>query len=109
VADGNYAFFNGANTYTGIATNFYGSAAAWRLRELTISYSLPNNVMSKVKFIKRVTISAVGKNLFLFVPKSNIWGDPEFNYSATGNTFGLASGFQSPASRLFGGSLTVQF
>jgi hypothetical protein len=65
--------------------------------------------MSKVKFIKRVTISAVGKNLFLFVPKSNIWGDPEFNYSATGNTFGVASGFQSPASRLFGGSLTVQF
>jgi len=109
VADGNYAFFNGANTYTGIATNFYGSAAAWRLRELTISYSLPTNVMSKVKFIKRVTISAVGKNLFLFVPKSNIWGDPEFNYSATGNTFGVASGFQSPASRLFGGSLTVQF
>ena len=109
VADGNYAFFNGANTYTGIATNFFGSAAAWRLRELTISYSLGSTVMSKVKFIKRVTISAVGKNLLLFVPKSNIWGDPEFNYSATGNTFGVASGFQSPASRLFGGSLTVQF
>ena len=54
-------------------------------------------------------VAAVGKNLFLFVPKSNLWGDPEFNYSTTGNTFGVASGFQSPASRLFGGSITVQF
>jgi len=109
VADGNYAFFNGANTYTGIATNFFGSAAAWRLRELDISYTIPGKVFSNGKFIKQITVSLVGKNLFLFVPKSNIWGDPEFNYSATGNTFGLASGFQSPASRLFGGSITVQF
>jgi TonB-linked SusC/RagA family outer membrane protein len=109
VADGNYAFFNGANTYSGIATNFYGSAAAWRLRELTISYSLPGTVIANGKYIKRITLSLVGKNLFLLVPKSNIWGDPEFNYSATGNTFGVASGFQSPASRLFGASLTLQF
>jgi outer membrane receptor protein involved in Fe transport len=109
VADGNYAFFNGANTYSGIATNFYGSAAAWRLRELTISYSLPGTVIAKGKYVKRITLSLVGKNLLLLVPKSNIWGDPEFNYSATGNTFGVASGFQSPASRMFGASLTAQF
>ncbi|MEO6837257.1 MAG: SusC/RagA family TonB-linked outer membrane protein [Ginsengibacter sp.] len=109
VQDGNYAYFNGANTRTSIGTNYYSSAAAWRLRELAISYSLPQRLFGNDKFIKKVTISAVGKNLFLFVPKSNLWGDPEFNYSATGNTFGLASGFQSPASRLFGGSVTVQF
>ncbi len=109
VQDGNYAFFNGANTRTGIGTNYYASAAAWRLRELAISYTLPGKLFGNGKFIQKLTISAVGKNLFLFVPKSNLWGDPEFNYSATGNTFGIASGFQSPASRLFGGSVTVQF
>ena len=109
VQDGNYAFFNGANTREGIATNYYASAAAWRLREVNISYNIPLKWIGNGKIIKRVTIAAVGKNLFLIVPKSNLWGDPEFNYSTTGNTFGLASGFQSPASRLFGGSLTVQF
>ncbi len=109
VQDGNYAYFNGANTRTGIATNYYSSAAAWRLRELNISYTLPSKWLGDGKVIKRLTVSAVGKNLFLFVPKSNLWGDPEFNYSATGNTFGVASGFQSPASRMFGGSITVQF
>lgn len=109
IQDGNYGFFNGENTRVGIATNYFASAAAWRLREVNISYNLPFKWIGTTKVIKRITVAAVGKNLFLFVPKSNLWGDPEFNYSTTGNTFGLASGFQSPASRLFGGSLTVQF
>ena len=109
VQDGNYAFWTGANTREAIATNYFASAAAWRLREVNISYNVPLKWLGNGKVIKKFTIAVIGKNLFLFVPKSNQWGDPEFNYSATGNTFGLASGFQSPASRLFGGSLTVQF
>lgn len=108
VQDGNSGFWASAIN-SAIATNYFSSAAAWRLREVNISYNLPQKWIGNGNFIKRVTISAVGKNLFLFVPKSNQWGDPEFNYSTTGNTFGLASSFQSPASRLFGGSLTVQF
>src|SRR6478735_8250635 len=108
VQDGNSGFWASAIN-SAVATNYYSSAAAWRLREMNISYTLPQKWIGNGKFIKRVTVSAVGKNLFLFVPKSNQWGDPEFNYSTTGNTFGIASSFQSPASRLFGGSLTVQF
>lgn len=108
VQDGNYNFW-AASINTAIATNYFASAAAWRLRELNISYNLPFKWVGNNKAIKRITISAVGKNLLLLVPKSNQWGDPEFNYSTTGNTFGVASSFQSPASRLFGGSLTVQF
>ena len=109
VQDGNYNFWANGNTNTAIATNYFASAAAWRLREVNISYTLPAKMFGSQNIIKSITISAVAKNLFLFVPKSNQWGDPEFNYSATGNTFGIASSFQSPASRLFGGSLTVQF
>jgi len=109
VQDGNSNFWTSAKANSAIATNYFASADAIRLREVNISYSLPNRWFGNVKAIKRITISAVGKNLLLFVPKSNQWGDPEFNYSATGNTFGLASSFQAPAGRLFGGSLTVQF
>ena len=108
VQDGNYGFWSQA-VNTAIATNYFASAAAWRLRELNISYTLPQKWVGNGKYIKRITVSAVGKNLLLFVPKSNQWGDPEFNYSSTGNTFGIASSYQSPASRLFGASLTVQF
>ena len=109
VQDGNYNFWANGNTNTAIATNYFASASAWRLRELNISYVLPNKWFGDKNIIKSVTVSAIGKNLLLFVPKSNQWGDPEFNYSTTGNTFGIASSFQAPASRLFGGSLTVQF
>ncbi|MEP6682625.1 MAG: SusC/RagA family TonB-linked outer membrane protein, partial [Parafilimonas sp.] len=108
VQDGNYNFW-AQPINTGIATNYFASASAWRLREVNISYDLPQKWIGHGKIIKRVTVSAIGKNLLLFVPKSNQWGDPEFNYSSTGNTFGISSSFQSPASRLFGGSVTVQF
>lgn len=107
--DGNYGFWTGANTNTGIATNYFGSADAWRLREINISYNLPTKWLGNGTILKKLTIAAVAKNVFLWVPKSNQYGDPEFNYSTTGNTFGLASGFQSPPSRVFGGSLTIQF
>jgi TonB-linked SusC/RagA family outer membrane protein len=109
VQDGNYGFWTGGSSNTEIATNYFGSAAAWRLREVNISYDLPFSWIGSRKAIKKITISAIGKNLLLLVPKSNQWGDPEFNYSTTGNTFGLGSSFQSPASRLFGGAITVQF
>ena len=109
VQDGNYGFWTGAATNAQIATNYFASAAAWRLRELNLSYNLPLKWIGGGKYVQRVTVSAIGRNLFLFVPKSNQWGDPEFNYSATNNTYGISSAFQSPASRLFGGSITVQF
>jgi len=109
VQDGNDGFWTGGASNTEIATNYFSSAAAWRLREVNISYNLPSKWLGNGKVIKKVTISAIGKNLLLLVPKSNQWGDPEFNYSTTGNTFGLGSSFQSPASRLYGGAITVQF
>jgi hypothetical protein len=109
VQDGNYGFWTGASTNAQIGTNYFASAAAWRLREINISYNLPLKWIGGGKFVQRVTVSAIGKNLLLIVPTSNKWGDPEFNYSADNNTYGISSSFQSPASRLFGGSITVQF
>jgi TonB-linked SusC/RagA family outer membrane protein len=109
VQDGNAGFWSVGAVNTSIGTNYFASAAAWRLREVNISYNLPDRWIGNGKVIKRITVSAVGKNLLLLVPKSNQWGDPEFNSATGANTFGLSSSFQSPASRLFGGSVTVQF
>lgn len=109
VQDANYGFWTGTSN-TSVATNYFASAAALRLREVNISYSIPEKLLGNAnKVFKKITISAVGRNLLLFVPKSNQWGDPEFNSATGANTFGLSSSFQTPPSRLFGGSLTVQF
>jgi TonB-linked SusC/RagA family outer membrane protein len=109
VQDGNAGFWSVGAVNTSIGTNYFASAAAWRLREVNISYNLPGKWIGNNKVIKRITVSAVGKNLLLLVPKSNQWGDPEFNSATGANTFGLSSSFQSPSQRLFGGSVTVQF
>ncbi|HEY9005935.1 MAG TPA: SusC/RagA family TonB-linked outer membrane protein [Ohtaekwangia sp.] len=107
VQDGNYGFWTGSTTNTAIATNYYASAAAFRLREVNITYNLPQKWMASTKYIRKASLSLIGRNLLLLVPKSNQWGDPEFNYSSAGNTYGLGSAFQTPASRMYGASLNL--
>lgn len=103
--DGNYAFWTGKGTNTGIATNYFYSATALRLREVNLSYSLP---FKSSKGLKNLTFAIIGRNLFLFVPKSNQWGDPEFN-SGGENTYGIGSSFQSPSTRMMGLSVKATF
>ncbi|MDR3653786.1 MAG: SusC/RagA family TonB-linked outer membrane protein [Paludibacter sp.] len=110
ISDGNYGFWTGSTTNTGVATNYYASAAAWRLRELNITYNLPSKFLkNNVNFIKRASVSIIGKNLLMYLPKSNQWGDPEFNYTSSGNVAGVSSAYQTPASRFYGATVNVQF
>jgi hypothetical protein len=110
VSDGNYGFWTGATTNTGVATNYYASAAAWRLRELNVTYNLPSKFLrNNISFLKKASVSLVGKNLLMFLPKSNQWGDPEFNYTSSGNVAGVSSAYQTPASRFYGATVNVQF
>lgn len=109
VADGNYGFWASESYNLGIGTNYFSKAAAWRLRELNMSYNLPLAWLGAKNPFKKITVSAIGRNLLLLVPKSNQWGDPEFNYSSSNNTFGISSSFQSPSSRFFGGTVSFQF
>jgi hypothetical protein len=97
---------------TQVATNYFTSAAAWKLRELAIGYELPAKLLGGAKVVKKATISAVARNLLIIVPKSNQWSDPEFNSTpnnANPNTLGVGSVFSTPPSRIFGGSLTLTF
>ena len=110
VSDGNYGFWTGKNTNTGVATNYFCSAAAWRLRELNITYNVPSKFLkNNADFLKRASLSLVGKNLLMFLPDSNQWGDPEFNYTSTGNTYGVSNAYQTPSSRFFGATVNLQF
>jgi hypothetical protein len=109
VSNGGRSFWAVGTTNTSIATNYFSSAASWKLREVQISYDLPFKWVGANKVVKGITVSAVGRNLLTFLPKSNQWADPEFNYTTTNNTFGINSVFSVPPSRLFGGSVNVTF
>jgi TonB-linked SusC/RagA family outer membrane protein len=109
VASGGRDFWATGTTNTSVGTNYFSSAAFWKLREVAISYSLPFSWIGENKVIKRFVISAVGRNLLLFLPDSNQWTDPEFNYTVDNNTFGLNNVFSTPPARTFGGSVTLTF
>ena len=110
VSDGNYGFWTGKTTNTGVATNYFASAASIRLRELNLTYNLPAKFLkNNVSFINKASLSLIGKNLLMFLPESNQWGDPEFNYTSSGNTMGVSSAYQTPASRFFGATVNIQF
>ena len=56
------------------------SAAFWKLREVSLSYDVPvKNILGGA--IKAAEIGIVGRNLLMLRPKTNVWTDPEFNFT----------------------------
>lgn len=109
VSNGGRNFWSVGTTNSSVGTNYFSSAAVWRFRELAITYELPFKWIGETQIIKRFAIGAIGRNLFTFLPKSNQWTDPEFNYTSAGNTFGINNVFSTPPARFFGGSVTLTF
>jgi TonB-linked SusC/RagA family outer membrane protein len=108
-SSGGRSFWAVGATNTSIGTNYFSSAAYWKLREVAISYTLPFKFIGESQVIKKAVVGLTGRNLFAFVPSSNQWTDPEFNYTAAGNTFGLNNVFSTPPARTFGGYITLTF
>jgi hypothetical protein len=79
-----------------------------KLREVTLGYSLPKSVATKIK-AQSATISVFGRNLYTWLPKSNRIVDPEVSNQGTD----LASEFgefrTGPPVRYFGASLKFSF
>lgn len=104
-------FFTSDN-YRGVATNFITSAASWRFRELSITYDLPGSLLSKQNVIQGVTIGLTGRNLALWLPKTNVYSDPDFrgnNDFLTGNISGITNATVNPPTRTWGGTISVKF
>tara|TARA_R110001583_G_scaffold8075_4_gene39413 strand:+ start:5710 stop:8898 length:3189 start_codon:yes stop_codon:yes gene_type:complete len=76
-----------------------------KLREVALSYSLPNNLLNNT-FLNKVVISAVGRNLWI-IHKNTPGFDPETGQSS-GNKQGIANA-SYPTSRSFGFNVTLGF
>jgi TonB-linked SusC/RagA family outer membrane protein len=87
-------------------SQFIYDASYVKLREVTITYKLPNALFGGSQFIKGAKLSVVGRNLWI-ISKNLPYADPE-----DGITSGNISGFQSgvyPSVREIGGSLNFSF
>ena len=70
-----------------IAEEFVYDASFIKLRELSLTYSFPASLLSKLKYVKGLTVSLIGRNLWTIMKHTdNI--DPEAAYN-NGNGQGL--------------------
>lgn len=103
---GGYNFWS-QSVNTAANTNYLVSGDFWKIREVSISYDMPAKWFGFTKnAIKGATLTLSGRNLFMFLPKTNEWYDPEFS-NTTGNAQGVAGLGNSPSSRIFGASLNI--
>ncbi|GAB2491951.1 SusC/RagA family TonB-linked outer membrane protein [Algoriphagus taiwanensis] len=100
-------FFSGYQGATDEPNVFDGSM--WRLREVSLAYQLPNNLMSKTPF-KRASIAVSGTNLWFLA--ANFPPNMNFDVDVLGTGVGNGLGFDfvtGPSSRRLGGTLTLTF
>lgn len=97
-----------ASSFRSTQTNYYTSAAFWKLREVVLSYNLPDKLLVNTKMIKKASVSLIGRNLLMLRPATNWWTDPEFS-TTTGNAIGSPTISQTPPTRLMGFSVNLTF
>ncbi len=112
---------NGAdpnNTFYQVPTNSYGDviwnftstrtydATNFKLREISLAYTLPNTFLSKYK-IQNLTVSLIGRNVFQW-NKSGRNEDPESAFQGVGTDQGVLRA-TLPGIRSYGFKLSVTF
>jgi len=110
VRDGGAGFWT-TNTYnTGVHEVYTTSGEFWKLREVSLTYTLPAALLAKTKFIKGASVSVQGRNLFVWLPPSNIYTDPEYSDAGNdSNGIGLTGLGQTPPSRFYGATVSLTF
>jgi len=85
---------------------FVYDASFVKLREVSLTYSLPRSVVSRINPIKGVDFSLIGRNLWI-IHKNLPYADPEEGMSS-GNVQGYQAGAY-PTARTFGFNCKVRF
>jgi TonB-linked SusC/RagA family outer membrane protein len=107
------SYFTGV--YRNVATNFLHSAASWRVREVSLGYRVPESVIRTQKLFKDFSFTVNARNLFLWVPKSNQFTDPDFGFTSSGstgsdrNTSGVSTSQINPPTRTIGFTIAATF
>ncbi|MGJ1361465.1 SusC/RagA family TonB-linked outer membrane protein [Sphingobacterium spiritivorum] len=99
-----YGYYQVVGRGNGVLSQYVYSATNARLREASISYTLPNSLFKGV--VRDLTLSVIGRNLFMFYNKAPF--DPELTAS-TGTYFQGIDYFMPPSQRSFGFSIRAAF
>ena len=95
------------NVYNQVKSNYVKNAAAAKIRELAVNYTLPQKVLASVP-VSKVTVGFIARNPFTWLPEENRFSDPEFNNN-NNNVIGVGGYFQSPPTKSYGFTVNVEF
>jgi hypothetical protein len=101
---GNLGSYNGFNT--NLAEAFVENAGWVRLRELTVSYAFPKDLVGSTGFLSGVELFATARNLWLSTAYTGV--DPETNLENSGNAQGFEY-FNNPSTRSYMFGIKVNF
>lgn len=82
--------------------NMYQDKTFAKLREITLTYNMPQSILKHVKSIQSANISFVGRNLFLFYNGSKDVDPDQFTQQ-------INSDIQTPSTRRFGFNVNIIF
>lgn len=105
---GGAEFWANSTYNTSVAENYVTSGTFFKIRELSLSYALPAALLTKTGFVKGLSLNVYGRNIFTWVPKENIYTDPEFS-SSNSNAIGINTFLQTPPTKFYGASLSASF
>lgn len=94
--------------YRLISENFVNKAWFIKLRDINLSYNVPQSFLAKTKLFSTASISLYGRNLITIVDKMNYYTDPEYSFT-TGNGLGINNTSQTPPVRQFGVNINLGF
>ncbi|WP_428667854.1 SusC/RagA family TonB-linked outer membrane protein [Runella sp.] len=94
--------------YRNISENFVNKAWFIKLRDVNLSYSVPQSLLTKTKIFSGASIAVYGRNLITIVDKMNFYTDPEYSFT-TGNGLGINNTSQTPPVRQYGVNINLTF
>ena len=106
IIDDSELFYTTVGGRDGISENYVYDATNIRLRELSVSYSLPARWLSHQSVFKEVYLSLIGRNLFFFTNRAPF--DPGSTLSIGNDLQGLDV-FNMPTTRSLGFNFRVKF
>jgi TonB-linked SusC/RagA family outer membrane protein len=102
-----YSVFDAMNQFGGDAANLIDKTS-FRAREIALGYRVNSKFLAKTPF-SNLDFSVVARNLFVWVPSTNSWIDPDVTTFGNGveAQYGEFSGY--PSTRSWGFSLKASF
>ena len=102
---GGFTFWN--NTYNAIKENYVTDATTLKLREVSLTYALPNKFIENT-FVKSVSLGIIARNLIMLRSAQNVYTDPEFTNDGQQVT-GFGTLNQLPPTSTFGFKFDIKF